>query len=142
VKVLARGAAATDPEAWMDRAVAVRDARRNCMPVRTDPDALLDRLGSARLAVTAGLILRAAVRRTPVLIDGPTAAAAALIAYETQPRAVRWWAAVDLGADPMHALALDRMGQQAVLGLGTGLGDGLAAVLTVPVIRAAEALGR
>jgi hypothetical protein len=142
VKVLARGPAATDPDTWMDRAVAVRDARRRCMPVRTDPDALLAELGSARLAVASGLVLRAAARRTPVLIDGPTASAAALIAYETQPRAVRWWTPVDLGTDPMQELALDRMGQQAVLGLGTGLGDGLAAALTVPVIRAAEALGR
>ncbi len=92
--------------------------------------------------MTAGLVLRAAARRTPVLLDGPVAAAAALLAYEAQPRAVRWWAAADLGSDPAHELALTRMGQQAVLGLGTGLGDGLAGVLTVPVIRTAEAIGR
>lgn len=140
VKVLARGAAATDPDAWMERAAAVRDARRACMPVRTDPDQLLARIGSARLAVAAGFLLRAAVRRTPVLIDGPVATAAALIAYEAQPRAVRWWAVADRGADPMHDLALTRMGQEPILGLGTGLGDGLAALLTLPVIRAAAAL--
>jgi len=142
VKVLARGAAATDPDAWMDRAAAVRDARRAGMKVRSDPDQLLAQLDSPRLAVTAGLVLRAAARRTPVLLDGPVAAAAALLAYEAQPRAVRWWAAADLGSDPAHELALTRMGQQAVLGLGTGLGDGLAGVLTVPVIRTAEAIGR
>ena len=142
VKVLARGAAATDPDAWMQRAVAVRDARRACMAVRTEPDRLLAALGSARLAVAAGIALRGAGRRTPVLLDGPVAAAAALIAYEAQPRAVRWWAAADLGPDPMQELALTRMGQQGILGLGTGVGDGLAAVLTVPVIRAAALLGR
>ncbi|HEY8300480.1 MAG TPA: nicotinate-nucleotide--dimethylbenzimidazole phosphoribosyltransferase [Jatrophihabitans sp.] len=142
VKVLARGVAATDPDAWMDRAAAVRDARRACMRVRADPDQLLERLNSPRLAVTAGLLLRAAARRTPVLIDGPVAAAAALVGYEAQPRAVRWWAAADLGGDPAHALALTRMGQQAILGLGTGLGDGLAGLLAVPAIRAAEAIGR
>ena len=142
VKVLARGGAATDPDAWMDRAAAVRDARRACMRVRSDPDRLLDQLGSTRLAVTAALALRAAARRTPVLIDGPVAAAAALIGYEAQPRAVRWWAAADLGSDPAHELALTRMGQQAILGLGSGLGDGLAGLLTVPVVRAAEAVGR
>ncbi len=37
VKVLARGAAAADPDAWMDRAAAVRDARRACMKVRDRP---------------------------------------------------------------------------------------------------------
>lgn len=140
VKVLARGAAATEPEAWMERAVAVRDARRHCMPLRSQPDQLLGAIGSMRLAVAAGIALRAAARRTPVLLDGPVAAAAALIAYEAQPRAVRWWAAADLGPDPLQDLALTRMGQQPILGLGTGLGDGLAAVLTVPVIRAAALL--
>jgi nicotinate-nucleotide--dimethylbenzimidazole phosphoribosyltransferase len=141
VKVLARGAAATDPEAWMERAIAVRDGRRACMPARSDPDRLLTQLGSGRLALIAGVVLRAAVRRTPVLLDGPVAAAGALIAYEAAPRAVRWWAAADLGADPVQELALSRMGQEAVLGLGSGLGDGLAALLTVPVIRAAAVLG-
>ncbi len=141
VKVLARGAAATDPDAWMERAVAVRDGRRTCMPARSDPDGLLSKLGSRRLAVLAGLVLRAAARRTPVLLDGPVAAAGALIAYEAQPRAVRWWAAADLGPDPLQELALTRMGQQPVLGLGSGLGDGLAGLLTIPVLRAAAALG-
>ncbi len=141
VKVLARGAAATDPEAWMERAVAVRDGRRVCMPLRSDPDRLLSAIGSARLGVVAGIVLRAAARRTPVLLDGPAATAAALIAYEAQPRAVRWWAAADLGSDPLEELAQTRMGQQPVLGLGSGLGTGLAAVLTVPVIRAAAAVG-
>ncbi len=41
--------------------------------------------------------------------------------------------AADLGPDPLHELALTRMGQQPVLGLGSGLGDGLAGLLTVPV---------
>jgi NaMN:DMB phosphoribosyltransferase len=141
VKVLARGVAATDPDAWMERAVAVRDGRRICMPLRSEPDQLLAAIGGARLGVIAGLVLRAAARRTPVLLDGPAATAAALIAYEAQPRAVRWWAAADLGSDPLEELAQTRMGQQAVLGLGSGLGTGLAALLTVPVIRAAAVLG-
>jgi NaMN:DMB phosphoribosyltransferase len=137
VKVLARGAAASDPEAWMRTAVEVRDARRRCLPYREDPDRLLAEIGSDRLAVAAGVILRSAVRRTPVVVDGPVAAAAALVAYEAQPRAVRWWSAADQGPDPLHELVLDRLGQRPVLGLGTGLGDGLAALLCIPVIRVA-----
>lgn len=140
IKVLSRGAAATDPEAWMRVAVEVRDARRRCMPFRDDPDRLLAEIGSTRLSVAAGLVLRAAARRTPVVLDGPVAAAAALVAYEAQPRAVRWWAAADLGPDPLHELALTRLGQRAILGLETGLGDGLAGLLAIPVVRAAARL--
>ncbi len=140
VKVLTRGAAATDPDAWMQRAVEVRDARRRCMPMRDEPGGLLDALGSADLAAAAGFLLRAAGRRTPVLVDGPAAAAAALLAYEAAPRAVRWWCAPDTGPDPLQELALSRLGLHSVLGLGTGRGDGLAAMLAVPVLHAAARL--
>jgi nicotinate-nucleotide--dimethylbenzimidazole phosphoribosyltransferase len=140
VKVLERGAAATDPEAWMRLAVEVRDGRRRCQPHSTDPDALLAELGSQRLAVAAAIVLRAAGRRTPVLLDGPVASAAALIAYEAQPRAVRWWVVADRGTEPLSGLVLDRISQAPVLGLGTSTGDGLAGLLALPVLRAATAL--
>ncbi|MDQ6851167.1 MAG: nicotinate-nucleotide--dimethylbenzimidazole phosphoribosyltransferase [Actinomycetota bacterium] len=140
VKVLTRGAAAADPEAWMRRAVEVRDARRHCMPLRDEPDALLGAIGSAHLAAAAGFVLRAAARRTPVLLDGPASAAAALVAYEAAPWAVRWWCASDRGPDPLHEFALTRLGLCSVLDLGTGRGDGLAAMLAVPVLQAAVRL--
>ncbi|MCW2497942.1 nicotinate-nucleotide--dimethylbenzimidazole phosphoribosyltransferase [Jatrophihabitans sp.] len=141
VKVLSRGAAATDPEAWMDLAVHVRDGRRRAMAHHDNADDLLTAIGSPRLALLAGLILRASVRRTPVVLDGPVACAAALVAYEAQPRAVRWWCAADLGPDPLHELALTRLGQQVLLGVGSGLGDGLAGMLAVPLLQAAARLG-
>jgi nicotinate-nucleotide--dimethylbenzimidazole phosphoribosyltransferase len=140
VKVLARGEAATDPEAWMALATEVRDHRRIAMAHRDDPDALLADLNSARLAAATGVALRAAGRRTPVLLDGPVATAAALVGYEAQPRAVRWWCAADVSSEPAHEVAHSRMGLRAVLGLGSGLGDGLAGLLAVPVIRTAVAL--
>ena len=140
VKVLARGEAATDPEAWMALAAEVRDHRRIGMAHRDDPDALLADLNSPRLAAAAGVALRAAARRTPVLLDGPVATAAALVGYEAQPRAVRWWCAADVSSEPAHEVAHSRMGLRAVLGLGSGLGDGLAGLLAVPVIRTAVAL--
>jgi len=140
VKVLARGEAATDPEAWMSLAAEVRDRRRVCMVHRDDPDGLLTELGSTRLATAAGVALRAAARRTPVLLDGTVATASALIGYEAQPRAVRWWCAADVSSHPAHDVAHSRLGLNAVLGLGSGLGDGLAGLLAVPVIRAAVEL--
>jgi NaMN:DMB phosphoribosyltransferase len=140
VKVLSRGASATSPQAWMDLAVQVRDERRRCLALRDRPDELLAAIGSVRLAAAAGVAMRAAVRRTPLVLDGPAASVAALVAYEAAPRAVRWWCAADLGDDPVHELALTRLGQKPVLGLGTSLGDGLGALLAVPVLQAAVRL--
>jgi hypothetical protein len=141
VKVLSRGAAATDPEAWMALATEVRDRRRTAIVHREDPDALLDELASPRLAALAGFAVRAAARRTPVVLDGPTAAVGALVAYQAQPRAARWWCAADLGPDALHELALTRLGQRGLLGMGSGLGDGLAGALVLPMLQTAARLG-
>ncbi|PZS35381.1 MAG: hypothetical protein DLM58_03980 [Pseudonocardiales bacterium] len=136
VKVLPRGAGLT-PDVWMQRAVDVRDTRRRGMVHRAQPVELLEAVGGADVAAAAGFVLRAAARRTPVLLDGLPAATAALVAYEAQPRAVRWWRSADLSAEPAHELALTKLGQRSVLDLGVGLADGTAGVLAAVVLRAA-----
>ncbi|MFN2517464.1 MAG: nicotinate-nucleotide--dimethylbenzimidazole phosphoribosyltransferase [Jatrophihabitantaceae bacterium] len=136
VKVLPRGTRLS-PEVWMQLAIAVRDTRRRGMAHRGEPAALLEAINCADVAACAAFLLRAAGRRTPVLLDGLPAAAAALVAYEAQPRAVRWWQSADLSAEPAHALALTKLGMRSVLDLGIGLADGTAGLLAVPVMRAA-----
>ncbi len=136
VKVLPRGARLA-PEDWMRLAVAVRDARRRGMTHRAQPAELLEAIGGPDVAAAACFLLRAAGRRTPVLLDGLPAATAALVAYEAQPRAVRWWQSADLSPEPAHELALTKLGKRSVLDLGIGLGDGTAGLLAVPVLRAA-----
>jgi nicotinate-nucleotide--dimethylbenzimidazole phosphoribosyltransferase len=137
VKVLRRGAAATDPETWMATAVALRDLRRRCQAVRAAPAEMLQVLDDAGLAAATALLLRAAARRTPVVLDGGGAVAAALLAYEVQPRAVRWWVPADAGSDPATTVALNRLGQRAVLSLGSDVGDATAGLLAVLVVQAA-----
>lgn len=136
VKVMPRGARLA-PDAWMELAVAVRDTRRRGMPHRGEPAALLAEIGGPDIAAAAGFLLRAAGRRTPVLLDGLPAATAALVAYEAQPRAVRWWQCADVSPEPAHEVALTKLGKRAVLELGIGLADGTAGLLAVPVLRAA-----
>jgi nicotinate-nucleotide--dimethylbenzimidazole phosphoribosyltransferase len=136
VKVLARGGRLA-PAEWMEQAIAVRDARRQAMPHRAQPIELLDAVGNSTIAAAAGFLLRAAGRRTPVLLDGLAATAAALVAYEAQPRAVRWWDCADRSAEPAHELALTKLGKRSILDLGSRLGDGTAGLLAVPVLRAA-----
>ena len=142
VRVLARGARAVDPDAWMARAAQVRDTRLRVRGLRHEPGQLLAELGETVLAAAAAFVLRAAARRTPVLLDGPGAAAAALIAFEQYPRGVRWWVSADRIYDPIHAQAISTMGLRCVLDLGVALGDGTAGLLAVPVLRAACRLVR
>jgi nicotinate-nucleotide--dimethylbenzimidazole phosphoribosyltransferase len=137
VRVLERGAAATDPQAWMQRATAVRDLRRRAMRYRDEPEQLLAELGDGTLAAAAGFVLQAAVRRTPVLLDGAGATAAALLAYQVQPRTVRWLTAAGTTSDPAQVLAMTTMGLRGIFDSAVATGDGIAALIALPALRAA-----
>lgn len=90
---------------WVRQTVAVRDGLRAARPLRADPVALLDALDAGAVAVGAGLLAQAATRRTPVVLDGSTAvAAAALCASRLAPGAATWWLA---GTSPAAPAAVE-----------------------------------
>jgi len=126
-----------DDAAWMVACAATRDAMRRGRPTIADQVDLLATVGTADLAVATGVLLQAASRRTPVLLDGPAAAAAALVAARLAFRAADWWLAGNLSPDPAHGLALARLSLEPVLDLGLRGDDGTGALLAVPVLRAA-----
>jgi NaMN:DMB phosphoribosyltransferase len=132
-----RRGAAIDDAGWMRRCAAVRDTMRLGRPVLADHLALLEAVGGLSVAATTGILLQAAVRRTPVLLDGVTTAACALVAQRAAFRAVGWWAAGHRSPEPAHDLALDRLGLEALLDLGVRAEDGTGALLAVPIVRAA-----
>jgi nicotinate-nucleotide--dimethylbenzimidazole phosphoribosyltransferase len=126
-----------DDATWMVRCAATRDAMRRGRALLTDHPALLAAVAGADLAFATGLLLQAAARRTPVLLDGPVSAAAALVAARLSFRAPGWWLAAGVSPDPAHRLALGRLDLDPVLDLGLRGDDGTAALLAVPVLRAA-----
>lgn len=131
--------AGIDTGAWIDAVREVRDSRRRAMPLRDDPDRLLAAIGTGTEAAAAGLLLHAAQRRTPVVLDGLGAVAAALVAHRAAPHAYRWWQLADTSGEPAHELATASLGLTPILRLGTSTGDGTAGVLAVEVLRAAAA---
>lgn len=137
IALLPRGAHATDTARWIARAEALRDQRRSVIGLRDRPGDLLDELGQPSLAATAGLILRAAARRTPVVLDGSGAAAAALLCHDVQARTGRWLRFADRSPDPVHARVVSEFASRPILDLGTSAGDGVAGLLTLPLLRAA-----
>lgn len=139
VALLPRGAAAADSGAWTQRAGQIRDLRRVAMRFRSRPDRLLAALGSARLAAAAGFLLQVTARRTPVVLDGSLALAAALFSTDIAPQAVDWWQAADASPDPVHARACRELGLQPLLALGIDRPSGIAGLLALPVLQAAAA---
>ncbi|SHG58090.1 nicotinate-nucleotide-dimethylbenzimidazole phosphoribosyltransferase [Jatrophihabitans endophyticus] len=137
VALLPRGPAAVDTAAWVARAELLRDTRQRAADARADPVALLDRLGDAALATATGLILQAVVRRTPIVLDGVTAVVAALLVADLASGAAQWCQVADVGADPVHARAVAELDRSPLLHLAMSAGDGVAGLLSVPLLRAA-----
>jgi nicotinate-nucleotide--dimethylbenzimidazole phosphoribosyltransferase len=138
-RVVGRGSGINDA-AWMRKCAAIRDAMRRARPVLRDQVALLATAGGADLAVATGLLLGAAARRTPVLLDGVVSAAAALVAQRVAFRSVDWWLSAHRTGDPAHELALDRLSLEPVLELGIHVGEGVGAMTAVPLLMTASAL--
>jgi len=110
---------------------------------KPDPNDGLDvlaKVGGFEIGGLAGLILGAASRRKPVLIDGFISTAAALIAQALCPTAADYMIASHLSAEGGHALMLQRLGRQPLLSLDMRLGEGAGAAVAMPILDAAVAL--
>lgn len=128
-----------DDAGWARKTAAVRDALFRARRVLPDPVALLRCGGGADLAALAGFCAQAAVRRTPLLLDGMAVTAAALVAERLAPGARLWWQAGHRSTEPGHALALTELGLEPILDLRMRLGEGSGATLALPLLRAAVA---
>lgn len=128
-----------DDAGWARKTAAVRDALFRTRPVLPDPVALLRSCGGADLAAMAGFCAQAAVRRTPLLLDGMAVTAAALVAERLAPGARQWWQAGHRSTEPGHVLALTALELDPILDLRMRLGEGSGATLALPVLRAAVA---
>ncbi|MEE6177796.1 nicotinate-nucleotide--dimethylbenzimidazole phosphoribosyltransferase [Mycobacterium sp. 050134] len=128
-----------DDAGWARKTAAVRDALFRSRPVLPDATALLRSCGGADLAALAGFCAQAAVRRTPLLLDGLAVTAAALVAEHLAPGARQWWQAGHRSTEPAHTLALAALDLDPILDLRMRLGEGTGAALALPVLRAAVA---
>ncbi|HEX5937959.1 MAG TPA: nicotinate-nucleotide--dimethylbenzimidazole phosphoribosyltransferase [Actinomycetota bacterium] len=105
-----------------------------------DPLHALAAMGGLEIAFLVGVILGAAARRVPVLLDGFVTGAAALVAVGLASAANDALIAATRSPEPGHRLVLDRLGLDPLLDLGLRLGEGSAAALAVPLVRSAGAI--
>lgn len=139
VAVVGRGSG-IDDNAWMRKAAAVRDALRRAREHTRDPLALLRVAGGSDLTALTGFCLQAALRRTPVLLDGLVVGTGALLAEELSPGAREWWLVAQRSPEPAMTLAVEHLGLTPVLDLGIRMGDGTGATTVVPLLQMAARL--
>ncbi|MCF2531198.1 nicotinate-nucleotide--dimethylbenzimidazole phosphoribosyltransferase [Yinghuangia soli] len=129
-----------DDATWIRKCAAIRDALRRARPVLGDPLRLLAVSGGADFAGLSGFLLQAAIRRTPVILDGIASAAAALVVQRIAYRTPDWYLAGHVTPEPSHAKALDRMALDPLLDYKLRYGEGTGALLALPVVQAAALL--
>jgi nicotinate-nucleotide--dimethylbenzimidazole phosphoribosyltransferase len=107
---------------------------------RIDPVVSLASVGGLEIAFLTGVILGAAFRRVPVLLDGFVTGAAALVASAIAPDAAGSLIAATRSPEPGHSLVLERLGLEPLLDLRLRLGEGSGAALALPLVRAGIAI--
>jgi nicotinate-nucleotide--dimethylbenzimidazole phosphoribosyltransferase len=117
--------------AVVERALARHD------PDPADPVAVLAAVGGLEHAALAGFVLGAAAARTPVVLDGVIAAAAALAARALAPDAVGAMIAGHRSAEPGASVALSALGLTPLVDLDLRLGEGSGAALALPLVQSA-----
>ncbi len=115
----------------LERALAVN------RPNPRDALDVLSKVGGFEIAGLAGVILGAASRRVPVVIDGFISGAAALAAAELAPAVKPYLIAAHQSVEIGHRIVLERLGLRPLLNLDLRLGEGTGAALAFHVVEAA-----
>ena len=98
---------------------------------------VLSKVGGFEIGGLAGVMLGAAARRVPVVIDGFISGAAALIAYTIAPAVQPYLIAAHRSVEIGHRAMLDHMRLQPLFDLDLRLGEGTGAALGISLCIAA-----
>jgi nicotinate-nucleotide--dimethylbenzimidazole phosphoribosyltransferase len=116
---------------------AVERALRVNRPDPADPLGVLAKVGGFEIAGLAGVLLGAAARRVPVVLDGFITGAAALAAVGLCPPARDYLIASHRSVEPGAEVVLRHLGLRPLLDLDMRLGEGTGAVLAMNLAEAA-----
>jgi len=105
-------------------------------PDPSDPIDVLAKVGGFEIGGIAGLILGAAARRIPVVIDGLISTAGALIAHGLEPKVSGYMIAGHRSVEIGHRVMLEKMGLPPLLDLDLRLGEGTGAALAFHIVEA------
>ncbi|MBI4603452.1 MAG: nicotinate-nucleotide--dimethylbenzimidazole phosphoribosyltransferase [Planctomycetes bacterium] len=98
---------------------------------------VLSKVGGLEIGGLVGVILGAAAKRIPVVLDGFISGAAALIACALRPEARAYLIASHRSAEAGHRAVLEYLGLEPLLDLRLRLGEGTGAVLALQLLEAA-----
>ncbi|MGW0956197.1 nicotinate-nucleotide--dimethylbenzimidazole phosphoribosyltransferase [Streptomyces sp. NPDC002545] len=133
-EVTGRGTGIND-ETLTRKTDVVRRALELHQPDPADPIGVLAAIGGFEHAAIVGLLLGGASLRTPVILDGVSAGAAALVARAIAPEVLAACIAGHRSAEPGHVAALNKLGLRPLVDLDLRLGEGTGALLALPLVQ-------
>ncbi|MDO0931637.1 nicotinate-nucleotide--dimethylbenzimidazole phosphoribosyltransferase [Streptomyces sp. DG2A-72] len=133
-EVTGRGTGIND-ETLARKTEVVRRAIDVHQPDPADPIGVLAAIGGFEHAAIVGLLLGGASLRTPVILDGVSAGAAALVARAIAPEVLAACIAGHRSAEPGHVAALNKLGLRPLVDLDLRLGEGTGALLALPLVQ-------
>ncbi len=126
-----------DDAALRHKIEVIERALAENQPHGSDPLEVLRKVGGLEIAGLTGLIVGAAARRIPVVIDGFISTAAAAVACGIEPKVKDFIFAGHRSSEPGHSVLLEFIGQKPLLDLEMRLGEGTGAALAMTIIEAA-----
>lgn len=137
-EVTGRGAGADDVVLAQKIAVVAKALARH--GDGREPLDVLASLGGLEHAALVGACLAGAANRVPVVLDGVTTNASALIAAAMCPDVVAYLVGGHASSEPGAQRALAQLGVHPLLDLDLRLGEGTGGLLAVPLVQAAARL--
>ena len=131
-----RGSGINDERMKIKRQVVIDGLEKN-KPVQGDAMDVLCKVGGYDHAGLAGVIIGAARRRVPVMVDGVNATAAALLAYGLYPECRNYMLCSHLSSDISHKKMLEILQLLPIVDAGMRLGEGTGASLAIVILQAA-----
>jgi nicotinate-nucleotide--dimethylbenzimidazole phosphoribosyltransferase len=134
--VVGRGTG-VDDERMKHKAKAIKDAIELHKPDPANGLDVLAKVGGFEIGAIAGLILGAASRRIPVVVDGFISGAAAMVAVRLKPACRDYLFFSHLSRERGHKRMLEFFDARPILDLEMCLGEGTGAAIAIDVITAA-----
>ena len=125
-----------DDDTFKNKIEVIKKALELNKPNPKDPIDALSKVGGFEIGGLAGIILRAASKRVPIVIDGFISGAAALLAYQLEPKVKNYMIAAHCSLEQGHRVVLNHIGLKPILDLNLRLGEGTGAALGINIVEA------
>ena len=125
-----------DDKTLLNKVAVIKKVISANTPDVNDGIDILSKVGGFEIGGLAGVMLAAAARRVPVIIDGFISGAAALIAFRLEPKVKDYMIAAHSSVEKGHKVTLDYLGLKPLFYFDLRLGEGTGAAFGINIAEA------